>query len=156
MSVKSVELEEASLSQENGHNGKVSFDSLELEEATLSQENGHNGKVSFDSLELEKVTLIFPVEEDQAVAQPAVDDLEIRPQENGHNGKVSFDSLELEKVTLIFPVEEDQAVAQPATDEQFDVMRYAQWLSTEAKRNNNGSHLEETNDNTKTALKTVT
>src|SRR6266851_3827425 len=69
-----------------------------------SQENGHNGKLSFDSLELEEVTLIFPVEEDQALSQPAVDDLEIRPQEEGHNGKVSFDSLELEKVTLILPV----------------------------------------------------
>src|SRR6266851_443593 len=84
-----------------------------------SQENGHNGKLSFDSLELEEATL---------------------SQENGHNGKVSFDSLELEKVTLIFPVEEDQALSQPATDEQFEVMRYAEWLTAEAKRNNNGSH----------------
>src|SRR2546425_5941816 len=59
-----------SWSQENGHNGKLSFDTLELEEATLSQENGHNGKLSFDTLELEEATL---------------------SQENGHNGKLSFD-----------------------------------------------------------------
>src|SRR6266700_1649892 len=121
-------------SQENGHNGKLSFDTLELEEATLSQENGHNSKLSFDTLELEEAPL---------------------SQENGHNGKLSFDTLELEEATLKRTGEEGQALAQPATDEQFEFMRYAEWLTTEAKRNNNGSHQEESNKYAEDALKTV-
>src|SRR6266702_6122868 len=77
-------------------------------------------------------------------------------QKNGHNGKLSFDTLELEEATLKRSVEEGQALAQPATDEQFEFMRYAEWLTTEAKRNNNGSHQEESNKYAEDALKTVT
>src|SRR5712691_2621682 len=79
------------------------------------QENGHNGKLSFDSLELEKVTIILPVEEDQALSQPATCDLEILSQDNGHNPEVSFDALELEEETLKLPVLKGQALSQPAT-----------------------------------------
>src|SRR6266581_418543 len=66
-----------SWSQENGHNGKVSFDTLGLEEAPLSQENGHNGKLSFDSLELEEATLKLPVVKGQAFSQPATYELTV-------------------------------------------------------------------------------
>jgi cellulose synthase (UDP-forming) len=78
------------------------------------QENGHNGKVSFDSLELEKVTIKLPVEENQALSQPATYDLEILSQENGHSGEVSLDSLELEEKTIKLPVVKSQALSQPA------------------------------------------
>src|SRR5205085_1508845 len=64
-------------SQENGHNGKLSFDTLGLEEATLSQENGHNGKLSFDTLELEEATLKLYVEEGPALSLPATYDLTV-------------------------------------------------------------------------------
>src|SRR6266568_5165333 len=42
------------------------------------------------------------------------------------------------------------------TDEQFEVMRYAEWLTTEAKCNNNGSHQEESKKYAEDALRTVT
>src|SRR6266516_2000297 len=43
------------------------------------------------------------------------------------------------------------------TDEQFKVTRYAEWLTTEAKRNNNGSHQQEVSRKyAEDALKTVT
>src|SRR6266536_1818371 len=42
------------------------------------------------------------------------------------------------------------------TDEQFKVMRYAEWLTTEAQRNNNGSHQEESRKYAEDALRTVT
>src|SRR6266536_3656098 len=102
---------------------------------TWSQENGHNGKLSFDTLELEEATL---------------------SQENGHNGKLSFDTLELEEATLKRSVEEGQALVQTATDEQFEVIRYAEWLTAEAKRNIDGSHQEESDKYAEDALKTVT
>jgi len=79
-----------------------------------TQEDRHNGEVDLDSLELEGVTLILPAEEGRAVAQPATDDLEMRPQEQGHNGEVHLDSLELEEKTLKLPAVKGQAVAQPA------------------------------------------
>ncbi len=41
-------------------------------------------------------------------------------------------------------------------DEQFKVMRYAEWLTAEAKRNNDGSHQEESKSYTEDALRTVT
>jgi len=41
-------------------------------------------------------------------------------------------------------------------DEQFEVMRYAEWLTAEAKRNNNDSHQEESKKYAEDALKTVT
>src|SRR6266566_1564282 len=42
-----------------------------------SQENGHNGKLSFDTLELEEATLKLSVEDDQALAPPATNDLTV-------------------------------------------------------------------------------
>ncbi len=42
------------------------------------------------------------------------------------------------------------------TDEQFEVTRYAEWLTTEAKRTNNGSHQEESRKYAEDALRTVT
>jgi len=42
------------------------------------------------------------------------------------------------------------------TDEQFEVMRYAECLATEAERNNNGSHQEESKKYAEDALRTVT
>jgi cellulose synthase/poly-beta-1,6-N-acetylglucosamine synthase-like glycosyltransferase/transposase len=42
------------------------------------------------------------------------------------------------------------------TDEQFEVMRYAEWLTAEAKRTNNGSHQEESRKYAEDALRTVT
>src|SRR5258708_13843604 len=41
-------------------------------------------------------------------------------------------------------------------DEQFEVMRYAEWLTAEAKRNNNDSHQEESRKYAEDALRTVT
>src|SRR5258708_7237462 len=41
-------------------------------------------------------------------------------------------------------------------DEQFEVMRYAEWLTAEAKRNSNGSHQEESRKYAEDALRTVT
>src|SRR6266516_3226389 len=76
--------------------------------------------------------------------------------EKGHNGKLSFDTLELEEATLKRSVEEGQALVQTATDEQFEVIRYAEWLTAEAKRNIDGSHQEESDKYAEDALKTVT
>ncbi len=42
------------------------------------------------------------------------------------------------------------------TDEQFEVIRYAEWLTVEAKRNNNGSHQEESKKYAEDALRTIT
>jgi len=42
------------------------------------------------------------------------------------------------------------------TDEQFEVMRYAEWLTTEVKCNYNGSHQEESREYAEDALRTVT
>ncbi len=41
-------------------------------------------------------------------------------------------------------------------DERVEVMRYAEWLTAEAKRNNNGSHQEENKKYAEDALRTVT
>jgi cellulose synthase/poly-beta-1,6-N-acetylglucosamine synthase-like glycosyltransferase/transposase len=41
-------------------------------------------------------------------------------------------------------------------DEQFEVMRYAEWLTAEAKHNNNDSHQEESRKYAEDALRTVT
>jgi cellulose synthase/poly-beta-1,6-N-acetylglucosamine synthase-like glycosyltransferase len=43
-----------------------------------------------------------------------------------------------------------------STDVQFEVMRYAEWLNAEAKRNNTGSRQEESNKYAEVALRTVT
>src|SRR5258708_39594291 len=42
------------------------------------------------------------------------------------------------------------------TEEQFEIMRYAECLATEAKRNNNGSHQEESKKYAENALRTIT
>jgi cellulose synthase/poly-beta-1,6-N-acetylglucosamine synthase-like glycosyltransferase len=42
------------------------------------------------------------------------------------------------------------------TNKQFEIMRYAEWLNTEAKRNNNGSHQERCRKYTEDALRTIT
>lgn len=42
------------------------------------------------------------------------------------------------------------------TDEQFEFKRYAEWLTAEAERNNNGSHQEESRKYAEDALRTVT
>src|SRR6266849_9544331 len=42
------------------------------------------------------------------------------------------------------------------TDEQFEIKRYAEWLTTEAERNNNGSNQEESRKYAEDALRTVT
>src|SRR6266496_4744074 len=105
-------------------------DSVPVAALTGDQEN-----LSIDTLELEEATL---------------------SQENGHNGKLSFDTLELEEATLKRSVEEGQALVQTATDEQFEVIRYAEWLTAEAKRNIDGSHQEESDKYAEDALKTVT
>src|SRR6266699_3915075 len=42
------------------------------------------------------------------------------------------------------------------TDEQSEVMRYAEWLTAEAKRNNNGSQQEESKKYAEDALRTIT
>jgi cellulose synthase/poly-beta-1,6-N-acetylglucosamine synthase-like glycosyltransferase len=42
------------------------------------------------------------------------------------------------------------------TDKQRDIMRYAEWLTTETERNNNGSHHEESRKYAEDALRTVT
>src|SRR6266581_4436935 len=74
ISVKTGFPDSESWSQENGHNGKVSFDTLGLEEEILSQENGHNAEVSFDTLELEDETLKFSVVKGRSFSQPATYD----------------------------------------------------------------------------------
>src|SRR6266568_2943194 len=114
ISVKTGFPDSESWSQENGHNGKVSFDTLGLEEEILSQENGHNRKVSFDTLELEDELLKFSVE-GLALSQPDTSDLKTLAQENGHNAEVSFDTLELEEETLKLPVVKGRSFSQPAT-----------------------------------------
>ncbi len=114
ISVKTGFPDSESWSQENGHNGKVSFDTLGLEEEILSQENGHNRKVSFDTLELEDELLKFSVE-GLALSQPDTSDLKTLAQENGHNTEVSFDTLELEEETLKLPVVKGRSFSQPAT-----------------------------------------
>src|SRR6266700_2480720 len=114
ISVKTGFPDSESWSQENGHNGKVSFDTLGLEEEILSQENGHNRKVSFDTLELEDELLKFSVE-GLALSQPDTSDLKTLSQENGHNAEVSFDTLELEEETLKLPVVKGRSFSQPAT-----------------------------------------
>ena len=42
------------------------------------------------------------------------------------------------------------------TDEQLEIIRYAEWLTTEAQRNNNGSYQEESRKYAEDALRTVT
>src|SRR6266849_3374766 len=102
-----------------------------------SQKEEHNVEVQSDVAEdSSNTTQTWHVFSHEIRVKTGFPGSESWPQENGHNGKVSFDSLELEKVTIILPVEEDQALSQPATDEQFEVMRYAEWLTAEAKRNN--------------------
>ena len=59
------------------------------------------------------------------------------------------------EVSVVVPTRNEQENIWPL-DEQFEVMRYAEWLTAEAKRNNNGSHQEESKKYAEDALRTVT
>src|SRR6266496_3982228 len=130
---------------------------------TLHTSNGtfqqveHNGEANSDGAdESANHTQSWQVFSHTISVKTGFPDSESGSQHNGYHDEVSFDALELEEVTLKLPVVKGQVLAQPATDEQFEVMRYAEWLAAEAKRNNNGSHQEESNKYAEDALKTVT
>src|SRR6266480_7115348 len=163
--VEALPGDQQNLSILNGH--QIFFEPVtsdpDQQAKTLHARNGtfqkeeHNGEVKSDVADdSTSTTLTWHVFSHEIHVKTGFPGTGSWPQENGHHGKLSFDSLELEKVTLILPVEEGQAVAQPATDEQFEVMRYAEWLTADAKRNNNSSYQEESKKYAEDALKTIT
>src|SRR6266516_4586685 len=118
---------------------------LHASNGTFQQEE-HNGEANSDGVyDFPNNTQSWQVFSHTISVKTGFPDSESGSQLNGYHDEVSVDALELEEVTLKLPVVKGQALAQPATDEQFEVMRYAEWLTTEAKRNNNGSHQEESN-----------
>ncbi len=62
----------------------------------------------------------------------------------------------LKKVSLQSITIPTTSIVDANTNEQFEIMRYAEWLTTEAKRINMSSHQEESRKYTEDALKTVT
>jgi cellulose synthase/poly-beta-1,6-N-acetylglucosamine synthase-like glycosyltransferase/transposase len=108
---------------------------------------------------------LYPTSGNPVPGEP-VSNGHIPERDDIHNTAPLIDARENQAVSqTILSTTRDLSVVVPTTneydniwslDEQFEVMRYAEWLTAEAKRTNNDSHQEESRKYAEDALRTVT